>query len=517
MQDLKLIAKGAGFVFLGFAVSKVLSYFYRVIIARFLGPGDFGLFSIGLAVVGIVTAFGALGLYQGVLYFVAVFESQGKKENVLGTILGSLKLQLFSSVLFALALLILAEPIALIVFNQPGLTIVLQLLALTIPFQVITSNMMILAQAFKKIEYKVLLRNIIESIAKLVLTFLLLFFGFGVAGASLALALSSAFALAVSIWLIQKRVYRIFASSVKPVYNFWQLFSYSWPLFATGFFMMIMSNIDTICLGILDTAYNTGIYNVATPTARILELPSFALMSLFLPVATGLYVTKRMRELDKTYKTVVRWVFTLTFPCALFAIIFSREILSILFGPLYGLGASALSILALGFFTYSLMDASRCMLQPIAKTKLILFNTIVGATANVILNFLLIPPLGIIGAALATAFGYSLWSTLALWEVYAAIKIHPFDKAYWKPTIATLAITALFFALKSSVQPIDSMLFPISLLLLLSFGVAFLAGFALILLLIKGLQREDVEIMKALENKTGFKVKFVRNMVKRFI
>ncbi len=345
--------------------------------------------------------------------------------------------------------------------------------------------------------------------------FLLL--GFGVVGASLALAVSSVFAFIVSIHLIQKRVYKIFAQGAKTKYNLRELFNYSWPLIGVGFFLIIMSNIDTIFLGLLDTAYNTGVYNVAMPTANMLQMAAFALLSLFVPVATGLYATKRMRELDKTYKTVARWVFTLTFPCTLFAIIFSREILSIMFGPLYGQGASALSILALGFFIYSLMDASRCMLQPIAKTKLILFNTLAGATANIILNFLLIPPLGIVGTALATAFGYSLWSTLALWEVYFAIKIHPFDKAYWKPTIATFAITALFFALKSSVQPIDSMRFPINLLLLFSFGAAFLAGFALILLLIKGLQREDIEIMKAIENRTGFRVKFVRNLVKRFI
>ncbi len=164
MQELKVIAKGAGFVFLGFFVSKLLSLFYRVLMARFLQPADFGIFSMGLAVVGIVTVFGAIGLFEGVQHFVAVYDSQRKEARIRGTVLGSLKVQLFTSVFFTIVLLIAAEPIALHFFRQPSLTLVLQILALTMPFQIITSNFMILTQAFKKIEYKVLLRNIIENI-----------------------------------------------------------------------------------------------------------------------------------------------------------------------------------------------------------------------------------------------------------------------------------------------------------------------------------------------------------------
>ncbi len=517
MHDLKVIARGAGLVFLGFLISKPLAYLYRVVLARFLGPEELGIFSMGLAVVGIVTVFGAIGLYQGVLHFVVVYQSKGQPEKVRGTVLGSLKIQLITSLVAAAFMFFAAEVIAIDIFQQPGLVLVLKLLALTIPFQIIVSNFMILAQAFKKIEYKVLLRNLLENIAKLVLTFWLVFIGLGAVGASLALALAGAFALAVSFVLIQKRVFSIFASGEKTVYNLKELFGYSWPLFAVGFFMLIMGNIDTISLGILNTAYNTGIYNVATPTARILEIPSFALAALFLPVVTGLYANKKMDELGRTYKTVTRWLFSTTFPCTLFALLFAKEILSTMFGSVYSQGWPALAILALGFCIFYTLNAVRSMLQPLAKTKFVLYNTIAAAVLNIFLNIFLIPLFGIVGAALATALSYIFWSSLAFFEVYAAIKIHPFSKAFWKPTIASLLAAALFFTGKRIIPPIDSYQFPLKLILLVVAGAAFLAVYATILIGIKGLQQEDIEILKAIESKTGMKIAFVRNLIKRFI
>ena len=63
-KDLSLIARGAGFYFAGFAVSKVLAYVYKAMIARGLGPAEFGVFSIGVSIVGILTLLAALGLHS---------------------------------------------------------------------------------------------------------------------------------------------------------------------------------------------------------------------------------------------------------------------------------------------------------------------------------------------------------------------------------------------------------------------------------------------------------------------
>ena len=51
-KSLKLLVKTSVIVFIGIALSKILTYGYRVIIARHYGPEVYGLFSLSLMIVG---------------------------------------------------------------------------------------------------------------------------------------------------------------------------------------------------------------------------------------------------------------------------------------------------------------------------------------------------------------------------------------------------------------------------------------------------------------------------------
>ena len=59
---LRSITKGAGLVFIGIIFADFLSYLNRLVIGRWLGPGEYGLISLGLAVLGILTTLSMLGL-----------------------------------------------------------------------------------------------------------------------------------------------------------------------------------------------------------------------------------------------------------------------------------------------------------------------------------------------------------------------------------------------------------------------------------------------------------------------
>ncbi len=520
-KELSTIAKGAGFYFAGFAISKVLAYLYKAMIARGLGPEAFGVFSIGVVIAGIVTVLAAFGLHQGIMHFVAVYNSTGKKAKVLGTILLAIKTQLAVSVIMAAALFFSADWLAVSFFNEPGIAIVLRVLAVSMPFSVMTSAFLITAQAFKKIEYKIAVRNIIENVAKLLFTGILLFLGFEVFGATLGLALSAVVAFIFSFYFVQKKVFPIIGSKLKPEYNASELFRYSWPLLAVGFFDIIMYSIDTIMLGSLSTVYAAGLYNVALPTANLLVVASFAFESLFLPITTGLYAQGRLAEFSKMYKVVTRWIYATIFPALLFTVLFAREILAIMFGDVYAAGASALIILALGIFLVSFVGPVRSILESVGKTKLIFVNTVICGIINISLNLWLIPLFGatgnaIIGAAIATAFTYFLWNFLALAEVFIFTKMHPYSKAYIVPTIAACVSIAAFIFIKQAIPAIEQMFFPLSFISLVVLGSTFMGLYGLLFIILRGLQPEDIDVLRAVEAKTGIRIGFVRDFVRRF-
>ena len=521
-KELSTIAKGAGFYFAGFAVSKVLAYVYRAMLARGLGPVDFGIFSIGLGVMGFVLVFAALGLYQGILHFVAVYDCTGNQKKVRGTILMGLKAQIVSSIVFGIAIFLLSDYFAVAFFREPSLGMVLKILAFTVPFSVITSGLMIVTQAFKKIEYKILTRNIFENFAKIAFTALfLLALGFGLFGVTVALALSAVSAFVFALYFVQKNVFKIFGSNVKAESNWRELFHYSWPLFAIGFFDVLMYSIDTVMLGSLSKAYDVGLYNVAQPTANLLVVAPIAFGSLFLPVITGFYAQKKMKEFKKTFKVVARWIFSFVFPCLLFTLLFARDILSVMFGNIYAEASSALAILALGVFMVSFIGQSRSILESIGKTKLIFVNTIIAGVVNVALNIWLIPLFGasgnaIVGAALATSFSYFLWNFLGLAEVFYLTKMHPYSKSYMQPTIAACISIAAIYFIKRPLPSIQTLVFPFDFLLLAVLGISFLGIYALFFLAFKGIQKEDVEVLRAVEKKLGPRVGILKSFIKRF-
>ncbi len=521
-KDLSLVAKGAGFYFAGFAVSKVLSYLYRVMLARGLGPEEFGVFSIGISVVGILTVFAAFGLYQGIMHFVARHATLGEYEKARGVIIFALKLQLALSVILSLVLFFSSDWLAVSFFHNSEIAFVLKLFSFALPFLTITSSLMIVVMAFKKVEYKILIRNVFENIAKIGFTGILFLLGFGLFGAVFGLLLSIIVAFVFSLYLVQKKVFPIFGSGLKHSHNIKEILSYSWPLLAVGFFGILMNSIDIIMLGHLSQAYDAGIYSVAMPTANMLLIAPFAFGSLFLPIITGLYVQKKMAEMQKMFTVVTRWTFAVIFPCFLFTVLFSSQILSVMFGDIYAQGAAAMVILALGVFMVSLVGPVRDILESVKKTKVIFINSVFCGLLNVFLNMWLIPLFqangaAILGAALATATALIIWNFMAFVEVFIFTKMHPYNKAYLPPTIASCLAIIVFFFLKSAIFPLVSFVFPLGFILLVIFGVSFVALYSLFFVMLKGIQRDDIEILKMAERKTGLRIGFVRNFVKRFI
>src|SRR3989338_7401318 len=81
----KTIAKGAAYVIVGMFISKFLTYLYRMITAR-LGAESYGLLSLGIAVIGVVSFIPLMGLDNGVLRYVAYYR-QLKKFNAVNGII----------------------------------------------------------------------------------------------------------------------------------------------------------------------------------------------------------------------------------------------------------------------------------------------------------------------------------------------------------------------------------------------------------------------------------------------
>ena len=183
-ESLRTIAKGSGIGFIGAIFGSLASYLSIMVIARFLGPDDYGLISLGFAGMMIVTIFSLMGLNSGVLRYVAYYRGKGDKNRIKGTILSALKVTIPVSLIFMSVVFLGADWISIHVFNESELTPVLMIFAIGIPFWTLTTIFVCVAIAFEQIQYQVYTMYIFKDVFKLISIVSLLLLGFGVIGAA---------------------------------------------------------------------------------------------------------------------------------------------------------------------------------------------------------------------------------------------------------------------------------------------------------------------------------------------
>jgi len=130
-------------------------------------------------------------------------------------------------------------------------------------------------------------------------------------------------------------------------------------------------------------------------------------------------------------------VFLIAIPLATGGTILGRNIIDFLFGGEYSPSVSAFQIL---IFTVLLVFPATLIGNYILaydKQKKLAPNTAIGALSNIILNSLLIPPFGIVGAATATVSANLIYHSLN-WRL--AKKINNFYTLRYLPKIIASAI-----------------------------------------------------------------------------
>jgi O-antigen/teichoic acid export membrane protein len=287
-----------------------------------------------------------------------------------------------------------------------------------------------------------------------------------------------------------------------------ELLKFSIPLLLAGLMGMILTWTDTLMLGYFYGTRMVGYYKVASPIARSLPFFLAAVTYMYLPIATQLYSLSRIQELKRVYQVLSKWVFLLTFPIFLLVFSYPRATIGFLFGSKYLPSASPLQILAIGFMFYTMMGLSGTSLVVIKDNNFLLFSTGVAGALNILLNYLLIPPYGMVGAAIATVLSYALATTLNQLRLYKKTGIHPFTRAYIKPLAVSSFLTAILWVSGVSAPSIWR-----ALLILFVFILSYL----ILVIASKSIEKEDLELLRKIGRRTGVNIDKILLFLEKFV
>ncbi len=510
IDSLKTVTKGATIIFFGMVLSKLFSYLYRIFISQVYGPENYGIFSLGIAIISILWVLSIFGLHRTVTRYVAYYNARKDEESVKGSVNTSLKIVILLSFIYSAVLFVFSDTIAISVYNEPSLSVILKILSLSIPAAAVLEIMNSVHVGFKRVKYQVYSENIFLNLGKLVLAGFFALVIFGLEGLAWSWVLATIAALTLSFTFLNKRVYKIF-SDYKPKKMSRELIKYSYPIFLAGSLWMVVSWTDTLMLGYFKTALEVGIYNAALPTSQLLLIASTAFGFIFLPVITELYSKHKDKDLKSVYKRVSKWIFYVNFPILLLMVVFAGRILGMTFGPEFVEGYVSLSILSIGFFANSLSFTSERVLAAMGKTKFLFYNSLISVIFNFILNLILIPPYGIVGAAVATTSTLFLLSSLLTLESYSQLRFTHLSSIFYKSIVAGLVSAFLINFL------VRSLFETFSFLIVVIFFLVFVVLYLGLLIKLGGFEKEDVEILSVIERRVGLKTNLIKRIMSKYV
>jgi len=504
-QALQRIARGTGIVFAGTVISMFFGFLSRAVIARYFSTGEYGVFNLALTVLSIALVVATLG-FQNSLPREVAFYKEREPSRVRDLISTALIIVALNSLIWVIVLILGAEDIAQ-VFNEERLVHALKIVAFALPFSALIGMTISISQGFGRVREKVYFQNIIYPILWLILVLSLTIFNLPFASIFYVYLLAQS----LTFFALFFEVYRIKLFELKFSFDSKlgkKLVVFSLPLMFVGILNFLMTWTDTLMLGYYKSSEVVGLYNAASPLARLIPIFLNSAAFLYPPIVSRLYAQGKINEMKRTYQILTKWVFLLTLPLFSVMFLFPEATILFIFGEKYVSAAPALQILALGFMFHTFLGLNGLTLVVIGQPKLNMVGDTFAVISNVVLNVLLIPKYGIVGAAVATAVSYFVANVFRSFWLYQRTKIHPFSWNYVKPLAISFGLLGLIQSLHLRVPNIW---YAIPIL------VVFLAVYFFLVLLSRSVDKEDVELFSAIEKKLGVDLGIIKRILKRFV
>ena len=493
-QLTRKVAKGGGLVVVGNFIGKGFTFLLQISLARVLGASKYGLYALGFSLIGLVRPFASLGLDTGIVRFGSLYKGEKNLPKMKGTFTSALLISLISSSLIGALLLIFSRLICVEIFSAPDLIPVLRIFAVSFPFYMLMLITASAARAFYAMQYYVGIINIFHPCTCVFFVVLALLLGFELNGVVCGFLVSVILSAVLGLYFLWK-IFPEILSKIRASYEFKKLLRFSLPLFLAGIVWTLSGRIDRLMLGHFGLASNVGVYNAAAVVSRQSLFLVHISNVVFAPIVSDLHNKGGRREIEQLYKTITRWIFTISLPLVMILMFFSKELIELLFGVEFVRGWLVLVIFPAAYLLQACgAGPSGIILQMCGQQDIFLINAVIVVSINIVLNYWLIPIYGISGAAIATGISQALENLARPLQVKVFFGIHPFEKKMLRPVFSggVGLLVAIF---------IKTWLGVVGLVTGLSIAVtSILVVYSLILYLF-GLDEEDKIIIGALRKK----------------
>lgn len=442
------LLQGGGALLTVSAFGNGLSYLLGVVVARVLGPSEFGLYVLALAIVNVLTPIVGFGLDTASIRFISSSLGTNQTGKARQIMILAAALAGILGVIGAIGLALAAPWLADRVYDKPDLTSLLWTLAALLPVTALSTVVLAGIQARETVRYTALIRYVWEPLGKILLVSLALWAGWRLGGVLLMLIVVSVGTLACGLWA----ACRVWQIGVGDLGRFdmdvvRDLLSFCLPLSVGTLFGALASRADLLVLGYWTTIEQVGLYQAAFQTSAILALILGAFDMVFAPMIGRTLAHPQRDGLADLYQSACRLCVMLTVPLGVLLIIFSEEILG-WFGGGFAAGSAYLVVLVIGQIINSGIGEASTVLLMGGHSPVVMRNAVFFGGVLLVSLIVIVPMWGAVGAAVAVAGNLVAVGITRVYQVASLYGIWPATKELWKPIAAGAITTAIMLLAK---------------------------------------------------------------------
>ena len=478
MNGAKRIANNTAMITISSIIAVVLGFFLTVALARYLGPGSYGIFAFALAFVALFRVFFDFGLNTVVTREVARY-----RDQTACFFTNSIFMEAILSIGFILVIWMVLQ-----YFGYPAATsVVVLLLATGTAVMVIGELSLAVFTAYEMRVY--------EAVTKIIGDLFYLILGF--VGIYLQMPLIQIVMLLVVSFLIKTLMgyllmVRVIGSSwgeLDP--KRWRpMLRLAMPFALAGLFFTLYFNIDMTMLSYMKGDEQVGFYAVAYRFITMLVVFPQAFLSTILPVFARLHVESK-DTLVYAHEKSVRYLLMIAVPISFGTTLIAGQLVTGLFGEAYVESVIALQILIWAGALIFITLCGATTLGSIDKQHLCASSLMICVFVNIGLNMILIPQYSYIGAATATVITEVVLFSL----YYSHLGNNGLRVGYLnllaRPLLASVVMAAVIYVLSLALFGWQALL---QILIIIPVGTVVYGG---CLILLGAFGEEDIQILRS--------------------
>jgi O-antigen/teichoic acid export membrane protein len=365
------------------------------IITKAVGSSLYGTWAIIYTAITLIMSFTMLSFNMSLVRFLA---AEKDREKIREDFLSAFALVILSGVVFSFLFFVLSHFFAVFILKDASLSIYLRLSSVLI---LLNATFWGVITSFFRAGNRIGIFNLLSlgwNALWVGLTILFLSLGYGLTGVINAAILSAVILNIIGTSMILKEIgfSRPKFSNIK-VYLKWGL-----PLTPTSAIGWIMTNSDRYIISYFLGVSAAGIYTASNGIGGYTSFALLPLSTVLYPAISKTYDEGKLDECRNYFQLSFKYLMMFAIPSAVGLTLLAKPLLRILTTPEFFSGNPVVTFAAFGTLASCLYSLGVYVIYLVGKTQIVIKLLSVTAVLNVILNLILIPHMGIIGAAIAS-------------------------------------------------------------------------------------------------------------------